>query len=95
LRCYLLDKIRRCGSRYYFGIRSDETENFEQADLSLFVSKNRSTFGIVLGFFEAMSDDPDFEYLIVDSTVVRAHQHAAGAKKGDLKIKCSAARAVA
>jgi transposase len=28
-----------------------------------------------------MSDDPDFEYLIVDSTIVRAHQHAAGAKK--------------
>lgn len=29
-----------------------------------------------------MSDDPDFEYLIVDSTIIRAHQHAAGAKKG-------------
>jgi putative transposase len=29
-----------------------------------------------------MSDDPGFEYLIVDSTIVRAHQHAAGAKKG-------------
>ena len=28
-----------------------------------------------------MSDDPDFEYLIVNSTVVRAHQHASGAKK--------------
>lgn len=42
--------------------------------------------------FEAMSDDPDFEYLIVDSTIVRAHQHAAGEKKG-LKIKRSAVRA--
>ena len=29
-----------------------------------------------------MSDDPDFEYLIIDSTIVRAHQHASGAKKG-------------
>jgi hypothetical protein len=28
-----------------------------------------------------MSDDPDFEYFIVDSTIIRAHQHAAGAKK--------------
>jgi transposase len=37
--------------------------------------------------FAAMSDDPDFEYLIIDSTIVRAHQHAAGAKKGGLKIK--------
>ena len=40
-----------------------------------------------------MSDDPDFEYLIIDSTIVRAHQHAAGAKKKGLKIKRSAARA--
>jgi len=31
--------------------------------------------------FEALSDDPDFEYLIVDSTIIRAHQHAAGAAK--------------
>jgi transposase len=45
--------------------------------------------------FEAMSDDPDFEYLIVDSTIVRAHQHAAGAKKGGLKIRRSAARVAA
>lgn len=26
--------------------------------------------------------DPDLEWLILDSTVIRAHQHAAGAKKG-------------
>ena len=32
--------------------------------------------------FAALSDDADFEYLILDSTVVRAHQHAAGAKGG-------------
>jgi transposase len=42
--------------------------------------------------FEALSDDPDFEYLIIDSTIVRAHQHASGAK-GGLKIRPSAARA--
>jgi putative transposase len=33
-----------------------------------------------------MSDDPDFEYLIVDSTIVRAHQHAAGAKKDPMRV---------
>ena len=38
--------------------------------------------GVWWRIFEAMSDDPDFEYLIVDSTIVRAHQHASGAKKG-------------
>jgi transposase len=51
--------------------------------------------GVWQRIFEAMSDDPDFECLIVDSTIVRAHQHAAGAKKGGLKIKPSAARAAA
>ena len=53
-----------------------------------------SVKGVWWRIFEAMSDDPDFEYLIVDSTIVRAHQHAAGAKKGGLKIRRSAARAV-
>ena len=40
--------------------------------------------------FAAMSDDGDFEYLIVDSTIVRAHQHACGhharGAKGGLEI---------
>jgi putative transposase len=41
--------------------------------------------------FAAMADDPDFEYVMIDSTIVRAHQHAAG-KKGGLKLVRSAAR---
>jgi putative transposase len=48
-----------------------------------------SAKGVWHRIFAAMADDPDFEYLIIDSTVVRAHQHAAGAKKG-LKIRPSA-----
>jgi putative transposase len=31
--------------------------------------------------FEAVSSDRDFEEVMLDSTAVRAHQHAAGAKK--------------
>jgi len=58
-------------------------------------SSSWSIKGVWWRIFEAMSDDPDFEYLIVDSTIVRAHQHAAGAKKGGLKIRRSAARAAA
>ncbi len=54
-----------------------------------------SAKGVWWRIFEAMSEDPDFEYLIVDSTIVRAHQHAAGAKKGGLKIRPLAARAAA
>ena len=29
-----------------------------------------------------MTADPDFEWIAIDSTIVRAHQHAAGAKGG-------------
>ena len=37
--------------------------------------------GIWLKVFEALQD-PDLEWLILDSTVILAHPHAAGAKKG-------------
>jgi len=48
--------------------------------------------GIWWSLFKALADEPDFEYLIVDSTIVRAHQHATG-KKGGLKIAPLAAAA--
>ena len=50
--------------------------------------------GVWQRMFDALSDDPDFEYLIIDSTIVRAHQHASGAK-GGLKIRRSDVRAAA
>lgn len=40
-----------------------------------------SAKGICLRMFEALADNPDFEYLIIDSTIGRAHQHASGAKR--------------
>jgi putative transposase len=53
-----------------------------------------SAKGVWNRIFAAMADDPDFEYLILDSTIVRAHQHAAGAKRG-ITIRPSAVRAAA
>ena len=43
--------------------------------------------GVFAGIFKALNEDADFEWLCVDATVIRAHQHAAGArrKKGALK----------
>ena len=52
-----------------------------------------SRAGVWERLFEALADDPDFEYVIIDATIVRAHQHAAG-QKGGLKLKPSAARGV-
>jgi putative transposase len=50
--------------------------------------------GVWQRLFNALVENPDFEYLIIDSTIVRAHQHAAGAK-GGAKMRRSGVRAVA
>jgi transposase len=42
--------------------------------------------------FSSLSGDPDFEYAMIDGTIVRVHQHGTGAK-GGLKIRPSADRA--
>ena len=34
------------------------------------------------GVFEALSVDADFEYVLIDGTIVRLHQHGAGTKGG-------------
>ena len=48
---------------------------------SVFQGFNRwSKRGVWQKVFEALQD-PDLEWLMVDSTIVRAHQHAAGQKK--------------
>jgi putative transposase len=60
---------------------------------SVFVHfSRRSKDGVWDRLFAAMADDPDFEYIMIDSTIVRAHQHAAG-KKGGLKLVRSAGHA--
>ena len=48
--------------------------------------------GVFESLFKTLSDDPDFEYVMIDGTIVRVHQHGAGAR-GGLKIRPSADRA--
>lgn len=45
--------------------------------------------GIWERVFKKLSADSDNEYAMIDSTIVRAHQHAAGAKGGTRKKKRS------
>lgn len=40
--------------------------------------------------FMALSEDADNEYAMIDSTIVRAHQHSAGAKGSSKKRNASA-----
>jgi hypothetical protein len=44
--------------------------------------------------FERLSGQPDFEYVLIDGTIVTAHQKASGVK-GGAKIRPLAARAAA
>lgn len=48
--------------------------------------------GVFDRIVERWSGEPDFEYALIDGTIVSAHQKACGAK-GGLKIRPSAARA--
>ena len=41
--------------------------------------------GVIIKIFEALNVDADMQDISLDSTSIKAHQHAAGAKKG-LKI---------
>jgi len=47
--------------------------------------------GIFEKIFNSLSGDPDFEYAIVDGTIIRVHKHGTGAK-GGLAIRPLAAR---
>lgn len=37
--------------------------------------------GVFDSIFRILSEDADMEFLLMDGTIVKAHQHAAGAKK--------------
>lgn len=50
-----------------------------------------SNSGVWQRVFEHLAADADNEYAMIDSTIVRAHQHSAGAKRGAPKRKPSGA----
>ena len=51
--------------------------------------------GVFLRIFEMPAADADNEYVMLDATIVRAHQHSAGAQKKTAKTTRSADRAAA
>ena len=50
-----------------------------------------SESGVWQRVFEHLAQDADNEYAMIDSTIVRAHQHAAGAKGGTKRKSASGA----
>jgi len=47
--------------------------------------------GVFERLFRAISGDPDFEYALIDGTIVQAHQKASGSK-GGLRVRRLGAR---
>jgi transposase len=47
--------------------------------------------GVWEKLFKRLAEDADNEYALIDSTIVRAHQHSAGARKKGAKTKPSGA----
>jgi transposase len=47
--------------------------------------------GVWKKIFEMLAADADNEYAMIDSTIVRAHQHSAGAQKKTVKTRRSGA----
>lgn len=46
-----------------------------------------SETGVWEKVFNSLSEDADNEYAMIDSTIVRAHQHSAGAKKKKIQMR--------
>jgi transposase len=47
--------------------------------------------GVWQRIFQVLAEEADNEYALIDSTIVRAHQHSAGAKKGNPEARRSGA----
>src|ERR1700687_2733462 len=59
----------------------DLPERFRDWDNTHQRSSRWSASGVWESLFKTLADDPDNEYAMIDATIVRAHQHSAGARK--------------
>ena len=85
--------VRRCGAlRYRAGIPwRDLPERFGDFRVAHLRHSRWSRSGVWQRVFEALAQDADNEWVMIDSTIVRAHQHSAGAKKTKKVAKPSVA----
>ena len=82
--------------RYRAGIAwRDLPERFDDFRVVHLRHSRWSRWGVWQRVFEALAQDTDNEYGLIDSTIVRAHQHSAGAKKGGLNNARPSGAAVA
>jgi transposase len=59
----------------------DLPERFGKYDTAYQRFNRWAKSGVLSGVMEVLGDHADLESLLIDSTVIRAHQHAAGSEK--------------
>ena len=62
---------------------------FWQLEYSAYTFQPVGGNGVWADVFKQLANEADNEYAMIDSTIVRAHQHSAGAKKKTVRIKPS------
>ena len=81
--------------RYRAGIPwRDLPERFGDFRVAHLRHSRWSRSGVWQRVFEALAQDADNEWVMIDSTIVRAHQHSAGAKKPRLPSHGSQSRGI-
>ena len=91
----LFDIARRCCARYHLpGMPwRDLPERFGDGTKVHLRFSRWAKSGVWERIFQHLAADADNEYAMIDSTIVRAHQHSAGAQKKPARTKRSVARA--
>jgi transposase len=89
-RCVVSDAVWEKVASLLPGKASDPGATGKDNRLFLEAVLWRVRTGVFDRIFERLSDAPDFEYALIDGTIVSVHQKASGAK-GGLKIRPSAA----
>lgn len=72
-----------------YGLRDDQRDRIGDCRVVHTRHMRWSRKGVWVRVFNALAEEADNEYAMIDSTVVRAHQHAAGTKGPSEKAKPS------
>ena len=75
------------------GVTAADNRLFVEAVLYRYRFSRWAKSGVWERLFQHLAADADNEYAMIDSTIVRAHQHSAGAQKKLVRTKQSGARA--
>ena len=67
--------------RYRAGVPWRDSGVFRRLESRLPALQPVGKSGVFERIFKLLASDPDNEYMMIDATIVRAHQHSAGARK--------------